>query len=161
MTETLEGGQVVPVPFEGSPATISDFITAYGRREALELSYLDAPFMDDSDIDANRFVMALKNAHETIQSYHIRASEAGKIAITGSAQRAQLVIARHYLDIVRRRDEVRADFEDVLKFLDEIVNNDSGNGLAATFGSESAVSYTVSPRKLTPKTLEPFETDYQ
>lgn len=161
MTETLVNGQVVDLPFASAPATIGDFITAYGLREALELSYLDEPYNDSSDVNADSFNLALKDAYDTIETYRLRASSIGKAAIVASTRRAMLIIARHYLDVVRRRTEVRADFEDVLEILEDIVcgcnTKDLSSILDVTFADgTAAVQYTVQPRVFTNASLSNF-----
>jgi phage gp36-like protein len=59
--------------------------------------------------------MAIQDANALIDSYIENSGKAGQVLITSNRRRTALTIARYYLDTVRRRDDVRADFESCLK----------------------------------------------
>jgi hypothetical protein len=59
--------------------------------------------------------MAIQDANSLIDSYIEQSGKAGQVLITSNRRRTALTIARYYLDTVRRRDDVRLDFENCLK----------------------------------------------
>ena len=61
--------------------------------------------------------MAIQDANSLIDSYIEQSGKAGQVLITSNRRRTALIVARYYLDSVRRRDDVRADFESCLKQL--------------------------------------------
>ena len=61
--------------------------------------------------------MAIQDANSLIDSYIEMSGKAGMVLITSNRRRTALTIARYYLDTVRRRDDVRTDFESCLKQL--------------------------------------------
>jgi hypothetical protein len=61
--------------------------------------------------------MAIQDANSLIDSYIENSGKAGQVLITSNRRRTALIIARYYLDTIRRREDVRADFESCLKQL--------------------------------------------
>lgn len=101
-----------------NPRTASpdDFILAYGLKEAIQLTNID-------DADANqpnvaRLWMAIEDANALIDSYINQSTKAGKLLISSNRRRTSLIIARYYLDTVRRREDVLKDYERAIKELD-------------------------------------------
>jgi hypothetical protein len=59
--------------------------------------------------------MAIQDANSLIDSYIEQSGKAGQVLITSNRRRTALIIARYYLDTVRRREDVLRDFESCLK----------------------------------------------
>ena len=104
-------------------ATPDDFILAYGLREAIQLSNID----DADAIQPNndKIWMAIQDACALIDNYIVQASRAGKLLISSNRRRTALVIARYYLDTVRRREDVYRDYELAIKDLDRAMSMES------------------------------------
>ena len=98
-------------------ATPDDFILAYGLKEAVQISNLD----DANAIEPNteKIWMAIEDAVALIDNYITNATRAGKVLISSSRRRTSLIIARYYLDTVRRREDVKNDYELAIKELDK------------------------------------------
>ena len=96
-------------------ATPDDFILAYGTREAIQLSNIDDG--DASQPNTDKIWMAIQDACALIDNYIIQAGKAGKLLISSNRRRTALIIARYYLDSVRRREDVKNDYEQCLKEL--------------------------------------------
>ena len=94
-------------------ASPDDFILAYGLKEAIQLTNIDDA--SATSINAAKLRMAITDANSLIDSYIEQSGKAGQVLITSNRRRTALIIARYYLDTVRRRDDVRADFETCLK----------------------------------------------
>ena len=62
--------------------------------------------------------MALEDANALIDSYIEQSGKAGRVLITSNRRRTALIIARYYLDNVRRREDVYKDYVESLKQLD-------------------------------------------
>jgi len=62
--------------------------------------------------------MAIEDANSLIDSYIEQSGKAGKVLITSSRRRTALIIARYYLDTVRKRDDIKSDYVEALKQLD-------------------------------------------
>lgn len=97
-------------------ATPDDFILAFGLKEAIQLTNID-------DADANRpnverLWMAIEDANALIDSFINQSTKAGKLLISSNRRRTSLIIARYYLDTVRRREDVLKDFERAIQELD-------------------------------------------
>lgn len=97
-------------------ATPDDFIIAYGLKEAIQLTNID----DSSATSVNvaKMRMAIEDANALIDSYIEQSGKAGKVLITSNRRRTALIIARYYLDNVRRREDVYKDYVEALKQLD-------------------------------------------
>ena len=96
-------------------ATPDDFILAYGLREAIQLSNIDDG--DASQPNTDKIWMAIQDACALIDNYIIQAGKAGQLLISSNRRRTALIIARYYLDSVRRREDVKNDYEQCLKEL--------------------------------------------
>jgi len=98
-------------------ATPDDFILAYGLRETIQLSNIDDA--DASQPNTDKIWMAIQDACALIDNYIIQAGKAGKLLISSNRRRTALIIARYYLDSVRRREDVKNDYEQCLKELQQ------------------------------------------
>ena len=96
-------------------ASPDDFILAYGLKEAVQLTNIDDA--GATSVNAAKLRMAITDANSLIDSYIENSGKAGQVLITSNRRRTALIIARYYLDTVRRREDVRADFESCLKQL--------------------------------------------
>lgn len=100
-------------PFRDRPnprtATPDDFILAYGVKEAVQISNLDNA--DATQPNTDRIWMAIQDASALIDNYIVQASRGGKLLISSNRRRTALIIARYYLDSVRRREDVTNDYE--------------------------------------------------
>jgi phage gp36-like protein len=94
-------------------ATPDDFIVAYGLKEAIQLTNIDDG--SASTVNVAKLRMAIEDANSLIDSYIEQSGKAGMVLITSNRRRTALTIARYYLDTVRRRDDVKADFDSALK----------------------------------------------
>jgi len=145
-----EGRCGVAVPGVPNSATVEDFITAFTLVEAIELSNLDS---GGSAIDCNRLNKALLDAYTELASAKLLLSaQAGRV-IDANLNRWMLIIARYYLDSVRRRPDVTADYERVVNKLAELSNSSGDatggaarvynhNGKRAVFTQESLKHFT-------------------
>lgn len=98
-------------------ATPADFIVAYGERETVQLTNLESPRA--TTVNYSKLNMAIQDACALIDNYVVQASRAGKLLISSSRRRTALIIARYYLDSVRKRKEVIEDYERAIKELDK------------------------------------------
>jgi phage gp36-like protein len=94
-------------------ASPDDFITAFGLKEAIQLTNIDDAAA--TSVNVAKLRMAIQDANSLIDSYIEMSGKAGMVLITSNRRRTALTIARYYLDTVRRREDVRADFESCLK----------------------------------------------
>lgn len=94
-------------------ASPDDFVIAYGLKEAIQLTNIDDAAA--TSINVAKLRMALQDANSLIDSYIEQSGKAGMVLITSNRRRTALIISRYYLDTVRRREDVRADFESCLK----------------------------------------------
>lgn len=108
-----------PIKIRPSPrtATPDDFILAYGLREAIQLSNIDDA--DATQPNTDKIWMAIQDACALIDNYIVQAGRAGKVLISSNRRRTALIIARYYLDTVRRREDVYRDYELAIKDLDK------------------------------------------
>jgi phage gp36-like protein len=104
----------------GTSPTPDDFILAFGIKEAIQLSNLDNP--SSSSVNTERIWMSIQDACSLIDSYIAQAPRANKLLISSSRRRVALIFARYYLDSVRRREDVTADYERAIKELDTAMN---------------------------------------
>ena len=97
-------------------ATPDDFVLAFGLKEAIQLTNID----DASAISVNntKLWMAIQDSNSLIDSHIEQAGKAGQVIISSNRKRTALIIARYYLDTVRRREDVYRDYENCLKLLD-------------------------------------------
>ena len=107
-------------PYQSRPnprtATPDDFIIAFGLKEAIQVSNIDNA--DATQPNNDRIWMAIQDASARIDNYIVQASQAGKLLISSNRRRTALIIARYYLDSVRRREDVKEDYENCIKELD-------------------------------------------
>ena len=96
-------------------ASPDDFITAYGLKEAIQLTNIDDAAA--TSVNVAKLRMAIQDANSLIDSYIEQSGKAGMVLITSNRRRTALIIARYYLDTVRRREDVRADYDSALKQL--------------------------------------------
>ena len=96
-------------------ASPDDFIVAYGLKEAVQLTNIDDGAA--TTVNVAKLRMAIQDANSLIDSYIEQSGKAGMVLITSNRRRTALIIARYYLDTVRRREDVRADYESALKQL--------------------------------------------
>jgi phage gp36-like protein len=108
-------GVLTPGGSDPRSASPDDFILAYGLKEAIQLTNIDDAAA--TSVNAAKLRMAIQDANSLIDSYIEQSGKAGQVLITSNRRRTALIIARYYLDSVRRRDDVRADFESCLKQL--------------------------------------------
>ena len=104
-------------------ATPDDFILAYGLREAIQLTNIDDA--DAIQPNTDKLWMAIQDACALIDNYIVQASRAGKLLISSNRRRTALIIARYYLDTVRRREDVYKDYELAIKDLDRAMSMES------------------------------------
>ena len=106
-------------------ARVDDFIRAFTRKEAIEISNLDNG--SATEIDYERIQVAIEDAEAYIDSYVTNATQAGIRLISSTRRRTALIIARYYLDSVRRRESVTNDYERAIKEL-ELSSTATGGG---------------------------------
>ena len=94
-------------------ASPDDFIVAYGLKEAIQLTNIDDAAA--ASVNVAKLRMAIQDANSLIDSYIEQSGKAGMVLITSNRRRTALIVARYYLDSVRRREDVRADYESCLK----------------------------------------------
>jgi phage gp36-like protein len=102
-------------PGKSDPRSASpdDFILAFGIKEAIQLTNIDDAAA--KSVNVAKLRMAIQDANSLIDSYIEQSGKAGQVLITSNRRRTALTVARYYLDTVRRRDDVRQDFENCLK----------------------------------------------
>lgn len=96
-------------------ASPDDFITAYGLKEAIQLTNIDDAAA--ATVNVAKLRMAIQDANSLIDSYIEQSGKAGMVLISSNRRRTALIIARYYLDTVRRREDVKQDYEYCLKQL--------------------------------------------
>ncbi|ATW62784.1 hypothetical protein SCBWM1_gp100 [Synechococcus phage S-CBWM1] len=141
-------------------ATVGDFILAYGEREAIQLTNLD----DGSAKSVNeaKLRMAIEDANALIDNYIVQAGRAGKFLISSNRRRTALMIARYYLDTVRRREDVYKDYQDCIKELDAVKDGITRAGSPAIETKRGAIRVHRIPQRynsVTGKGLSGWHTD--
>jgi phage gp36-like protein len=106
-------GVMTPGQSDPRSASPDDFITAYGLKEAIQLTNIDNAAA--TTVNVAKLRMAIQDANSLIDSYIEQSGKAGQVLITSNRRRTALIIARYYLDTVRRREDVLRDFESCLK----------------------------------------------
>jgi phage gp36-like protein len=106
-------GVLTPGQSDPRSASPDDFILAFGLKEAIQLTNIDDAAA--KSVNVAKLRMAIQDANSLIDSYIEQSGKAGQVLITSNRRRTALTIARYYLDTVRRRDDVRQDFENCLK----------------------------------------------
>lgn len=97
-------------------ASADDFIISYGLKEAIQLTNIDDA--SATSVNMAKLQMAIEDANALIDSYIEQSGKAGRVLITSSRRRTALIIARYYLDTIRRREDVYKDYVECLKQLD-------------------------------------------
>jgi len=97
-------------------ATPDDFVMAYGLKEAIQLTNIDDA--DATQPNTERLWMAIQDADALIDSYINQSTKAGKLLVSSNRRRTSIIIARYYLDTVRRREDVLKDYERCIKELE-------------------------------------------
>jgi phage gp36-like protein len=97
-------------------ATPDDFILAYGLREAIQITNIDDA--DAIQPNTDRLWMAIQDGDALIDSYINQSTKAGKLLVSSNRRRTALILARYYLDTVRRREDILKDYERAIKELD-------------------------------------------
>lgn len=97
-------------------ASVDDFILAYGLKEAIQLTNIDDA--SATSVNAAKLQLAIEDANALIDSYIEQSGKAGKVLITSNRRRTALIIARYFLDTIRRREDVYKDYTEALKQLD-------------------------------------------
>lgn len=113
-------------------ASPDDFIVAFGLKEAIQLTNIDDA--SANSVNVAKLRMAIEDANALIDSYIEQSGKAGKVLITSNRRRTALIIARYYLDTVRKRDDVKSDYMEALKQLDaerQMTAIRAGNGDSA------------------------------
>ena len=113
------GGQGFPYQNRNSnpqSASPDDFVIAYGLKEAIQLTNIDDA--SANSVNEAKLRMAIEDANALIDSYIEQSGKAGKVLITSNRRRTALIIARYYLDTVRKREDVKLDYVEALKQLD-------------------------------------------
>jgi len=98
-------------------ATPDDFVLAYGLKEAIQLSNIDDA--DATQPNDQKIWMAIEDAAALVDNYIEQAARGGKLLISSNRRRTSLIIARYYLDTVRRREDVKNDYERAITELDK------------------------------------------
>jgi len=106
-------GVLTPGKSDPRSASPDDFILAYGLKEAIQLTNIDDAAA--TSVNVAKLRLAIEDANSLIDSYIQQSGKAGMVLISSNRRRTALIIARYYLDTVRRREDVRADFEACLK----------------------------------------------
>jgi phage gp36-like protein len=106
-------GVLTPHKSDPRSASVDDFILAYGLKEAIQLTNIDDAAA--TSVNAAKLRLAIQDANSLIDSYIEMSGKAGMVLITSNRRRTALIIARYYLDTVRRREDIRADYENCLK----------------------------------------------
>jgi phage gp36-like protein len=94
-------------------ASPDDFIVAYGLKEAIQLTNIDDAAA--TSVNVAKLRMAIQDANALIDSYIEQSGKAGMVLITSNRRRTALIVARYFLDTVRRREDVKSDYEVALK----------------------------------------------
>jgi phage gp36-like protein len=106
-------GVLTPGQSDPRSASPDDFIVAFGLKEAIQLTNIEDA--SATTVNVAKLRMAIQDANSLIDSYIEQSGKAGQVLITSNRRRTALTIARYYLDTVRRREDVRTDFESCLK----------------------------------------------
>jgi len=106
-------GVMTPGQSDPRSASPDDFITAYGLKEAIQLTNIDNAAA--TSVNVAKLRMAIQDANSLIDSYIQQSGKSGQVLITSNRRRTALIVARYYLDTVRRREDVLRDFESCLK----------------------------------------------
>lgn len=115
------------IPEDPAAATVNDMVAAFTLLEMTELSNLDT---GGGYIDCDRINMALQDAYRLLTAYSAGSNPTTASVIAANLRRWMMIIARYYLDSVRRREDVAKDYDMVLSTLKEITN---GSGMSSNY----------------------------
>ncbi len=102
-----------PAPY----ATAADFVAMYGNVEAIELTQLEDP--EATTANTTMIDMAIEQAQGELNAYYAVRYELPLSEPYPKATQIQtLVVARYRLDKYRRREDVRLEYESVLRQLE-------------------------------------------
>ena len=93
--------------------TPDDFILMFGQKEAIQISNIDDASATAPNL--SRIWIALQDACALIDSYVVISSRSCFSIVSSNRRRTACIIARYYLDSVRRRKDVTDDYERCLK----------------------------------------------
>jgi phage gp36-like protein len=145
-------------------ASPDDFVVAFGLKEAVQLTNIDDA--SANSVNEAKLRMAIEDANALIDSYIEQSGKAGKVLITSNRRRTALIIARYYLDTVRKRDDVKQDYVEALKQLDaerQMTAIRAGHGNSAIDTPQGIMrSFRIPQRynSVTGKGLSGWNTDY-
>lgn len=108
-------------------ATVDDFVLAFGKIEALEISNID----DSSQelICDERIQMSLDLSFTEIMSYDRLAPKYGKLAIRSTIKPLMLDICRYKLDTLERRPDVTEAYNNAIDFLKMCIDTEYDEGI--------------------------------
>lgn len=115
-----------PIPTRGSTRepTPDDFILMYGEKEAIQISNIDDASATKPNLE--KIWMALQDACAYIDNYIHGANHSCFRIVSSNRRRTACIIARYYLDTVRRRQNVTDDFERCIKEISNLCDNFEG-----------------------------------
>lgn len=135
-------------------ATPTEFKALFPEDESVELSNLDDP--DATAANDALIQSALDEAQSEVDSYVGMVADLPLSSTPLVLKNAVCRIARYRLDAYSPRDNVRQDYDDVIKWLEKLVDGKVGLGLDEDGGSpttDSGVAYFAGTRKFTERTL--------
>jgi phage gp36-like protein len=141
-------------------ATVDDFILAYGEKEAIQLTNLEDG--SATSVNAAKLRMAIEDANALIDNYILQANRSGRVLISSNRRRTALIIARFYLDTVRRREDVLGDYERAIKELEVTKDGQARVGTPALETRRGAIRIHRIPQRynsVTGKGLSGWGTD--
>lgn len=135
-------------------ATQQDFIDAFGEVEAIELTNLDNAAA--TSVNAPPLTKALTDASATIDAYVGARYVLPLSVVPAPLDRHCLDIARYYLDRIRSREDVRARYDDAIKFLTsvakgtvslggDLISGQNVSSIAPSLDASGARSYACPP----------------
>lgn len=124
------GASQCPIAVEGEPqaATAQDLVIALCEVEVAELSNLDS---SGSTIDCERINKALLDAYRWLKSQQLLLAEPAKPVVDLNLNRWMIVVARFYLDTLRRRLDVAEDMQSLRDDLAKASAVSAGSALRA------------------------------
>lgn len=134
-----------PIAVQGEPnaATAADLVVALCEIEVAELSNLDGA---GSGIDCERINKALLDAYLWLKSQQLLLAEPAKPIVDLNLNRWMIVVARFYLDTLRRRPDVAEDMATLRSDLDKA----SAGAAGAALKSEGTYREVWSQHNATP-----------
>lgn len=133
-------------------ATVAIFIRDTSVIEAVELSNLDS---GGSSIDCERMNGALLDAYQWLQSEKLLLPDVCRQVIDMNLSRWMVIVARYFLDNIRRRPDVTADYEMVRTALQDLHKVNASSGNSSTLYSQISATFGKTP-VWTQKSLEQY-----